>query len=117
MDFAERAARNEELVHEVNEQIQEGAKLHGIDSAMPLHCECGQATCLQKVELRPSRYEGILSNRYRFVVAPGHEQPEVERVVEDHEHFLIVEKIGEARAQIDKDHPQQQHRENAETSQ
>ena len=81
MDFAERAARNEELVHDVNEQIEEGAKLHGIDSAMPLHCECGEATCREKVNLRPSHYERILSSRYRFVVAPGHEQPGVEHVV------------------------------------
>jgi hypothetical protein len=41
---------------------------------------------------------------------PDHAQPEVERVVEEHESFLIVEKIGEAREQLDEDHPQQMHR-------
>ena len=93
MNFAERAARNEEVVRDVNQQIEEGAKRHGVDSAMPLHCECGQATCFEKVELSPSRYEQILANRYRFIVAPGHEQAEVERVVEEYESFFIVEKI------------------------
>jgi hypothetical protein len=107
--FAERAARNEEVVREVNEQIEDGARLHGIDSAMPLHCECGQATCFEKIELRPSQYERILGQRYRFVVTPGHQQPEVERVVEGHESFLIVEKVGEAREQLDQDHPQRTH--------
>ena len=110
MDFAERAARNEEVVREVNTQIEQGAELHGVESPMPFHCECGQTTCLEKVALRPLLYERILANRYRFVVVPGHAQPEVERVVEEHESFLIVEKIGEAREQIDEDHPQQLHR-------
>jgi hypothetical protein len=110
MDFAERAARNEEVVRDVNKQIEEGAELHGVESPMPFHCECGQTPCLEKVDLPPSLYERILANRYRFIVVPGHVQPEVERVVEEQEKFLIVEKIGEAREQIDEDHPQQLHR-------
>jgi hypothetical protein len=110
MDFAERAARNEEVVRDVNTQIEQGAELHGVASPMPFHCECGQTPCLEKVELPPLLYERILANRYRFVVVPGHEQPGVERVVAEHESFLIVEKIGEAREQIDEDHPQQLHR-------
>jgi hypothetical protein len=113
MNFAERAARNEEVVRDVNQQIEEGAKRHGVDTAMPLHCECGQATCFEKVELSPSRYEQILANRYRFIVVPGHEQAEVERVVEEYESFFIVEKIGDAREQLDQDHPQQTHRDAA----
>jgi hypothetical protein len=28
-----------------------------------------------------------------FVVAPGHEQPEIEKVVEVHDSFLLVEKV------------------------
>lgn len=113
MDFAERAARNEELVHDVNEQIEEAAKLHGTDSAMPLHCECGKATCREQVDLRPSHYEGSS----RTAVGSSSRQATSNRgwsACEEHEQFLIVEKIGEARAQIDKDHPQQQHRKNAE---
>ena len=111
MDFAERAARNEEVIRDVNRRIEEGAEMHGVSAPMPLHCECGQTPCLDKIELRPSIYERILSERYRFVVVPAHVQPEIERVVEDHADFVVVEKIGEAREQIDKDHPQQLHRE------
>ena len=81
---------------------------------MPFHCECGQTTCLEKIDLPPSLYEQILGERYRFVVLPGHEQPGVERIVEEDEGFLIVEKVGEAREQVDKDHPQQLHRETGE---
>ena len=32
----------------------------------------------------------------RFLVAPGHEHPELERVVERHTGYLIVEKTGTA---------------------
>jgi hypothetical protein len=41
---------------------------------------------------------------------PGHEEATIERVVERQPSFLVVEKVGEAREQIDRDHPQQRHR-------
>jgi len=109
MDFARRAARNEELVREVNRQIDEGAKLHEVMSTMPLHCECGQRHCLEKIELESRLYEPILDMRYRFIVVPGHVQPIIEEVVEKHSTFVVVEKVGEARQQLDRDHPQTRH--------
>jgi hypothetical protein len=110
MDFARRAARNEEAVREVNRQIEEGAKLHEVTSTMPIHCECARRLCLEKLELDAATYEGILGERYRFVVAPGHEEPSLERVVEQHDGYVVVEKVGEARKAIDEDHPQARHR-------
>lgn len=109
MDFARRAARNEEIVRDVNRQIEEGAQLHEVGSEMPFHCECGRASCLEKIELRAQIYQPILAERYRFMVVLDHVQPEVERVVEEHDSFVVVEKIGEARDQIDRDHPQELH--------
>jgi len=109
MDFARRAARNEELIREVNRQIEEGAKLHEVTSAMPLHCECAQEMCLEKIELDTRTYEPILEERYRFIVVPAHVEPAGERVVDEYPRFVVVEKIGEARKQIDQDHPQTRH--------
>ena len=109
MDFASRAARNEEFVRDVNRRIEEGAKLHGVGSAMPFHCECAQDVCLEKIELDAQTYEPILNERYRFMVVPDHVVPSVERIVQRHENFLVVEKVGEARDQIDRDHPQKRH--------
>jgi hypothetical protein len=106
VDFAERASRNEEIFRDVNEKIEEGAERHGVASAVRYHCECGNATCFETVELRPSEYERVASERYRFVIRPGHENDQIEQVVEHHEGYLIVEKVGEAREQIDRDHPQ-----------
>jgi hypothetical protein len=109
MDFAERAARNEEVFRGVNERIEEGAEQHQVADSLPFHCECGASACLETIEIPPARYAAIVRERYHFVVIPGHEEPRIERVVATEAHFLVVEKIGEAREQIDRDHPQQHH--------
>jgi hypothetical protein len=109
MDFAERAARNEEAFRRVNERIEEGAEQHAVSGSLPFHCECGRASCFETIEIPAGRYAAIMRERYRFVVIPGHEEPKIERIAETEPEFLVVEKIGEAREQIDRDHPQQHH--------
>jgi hypothetical protein len=109
MDFAERAARNEEVFRDVNERIEEGAEQHQVSASLPFHCECGASACVETIEIPPARYAAIVAARYHFVVIPGHEEPRIEQIVETETHFLVVEKIGEAREQIDRDHPQQHH--------
>ncbi len=103
MEFAERAARNEEIFRDVNEQIEKGAELHGVSSRLPFHCECARSACLEQIEIEPPVYRRAHAERYCFVVVHDHNTPQIERVVEEHEGFLVVEKIGEARAQIDRD--------------
>jgi hypothetical protein len=110
MEFADRAARNEEIFRGINERIEEGAEQHGVETPLPFHCECGRASCLDRLELAPSVYERVVRERYRFVLIPGHEEAAIERVVERQPSYVVVEKIGEAREQIARDHPQQQHR-------
>jgi hypothetical protein len=110
MDFAERAARNEEVFRGVNARIEEGVEMHHVPGLVPYHCECGRASCFETVALEPADYERVAAERYRFIVERGHEDPMIEKVVERHETHLVVEKIGEARKQLDGDHPQQQHR-------
>lgn len=109
VDFAERAARNEEVFRDVNKRIEEGAEQHAVSGSLPFHCECGAAACVETIEISPDRYAAIVRERYQFVVIPGHEEPRIERTVESEADFLVVEKIGEARRQIDRDHPQQHH--------
>jgi hypothetical protein len=109
MDFAERAARNEEVFRKVNEGIAAGAEQHAVTGTMPFHCECDRASCLETIEIAHSRYEAIVRKRYCFVVLPGHEEPRIERIVETTADFLVVEKVGEAREQIERDHPQRHH--------
>lgn len=109
MDFAQRAARNEEVFRDVNQRIEEGAEQHAVSGTQPFHGECARASCLETIELTPARYEAIIRERYHFVVLPGHDEPQIERIIEREDDFLVVEKIGEAREQIDRDHPQRHH--------
>jgi hypothetical protein len=103
MDFARRRARNEEIFRGVNERIEDGAEQHGVEGPLPFHCECGRASCVSTIEIAPRVYERVVRERYRFVLIPGHEVPAIERVVERQPDFVIVEKLGEAREQIDRD--------------
>jgi hypothetical protein len=109
MEFADRAARNEEIFRGINERIEEGAEQHGVNAPLPFHCECGRSSCLERIELAPPVYDRVVRERYRFVLAPGHEEAAIERVIERQPAYLVVEKVGEAREQIDRDHPQQRH--------
>ena len=48
------------------------------------------------IELSIAEYESIRSSPTRFPVKPGHDYPEFERVVDENEHYIVVEKFGEA---------------------
>jgi hypothetical protein len=109
VNFAERAARNEEIFRGVNARIEQGVEMHHVPGLVPYHCECGQASCFEMIALHPSDYERIAAARYQFIVTPGHEDDAIERVTEDHETYRVVEKVGEAREQLDRDHPQDRH--------
>jgi hypothetical protein len=111
VDFAQAAAENEEVFRSINERIEEGAKRHGVAQVLPFHCECATVGCVELIELQPAEYDRIASNRARFVVVPGHERPTVEVVVESHSAYLVVEKTGEARAEIEHQHPRSRHQE------
>jgi hypothetical protein len=93
----ERQARNEALMRSVNEQIAELSESAG-GWADPGHrfdfqCECGRADgCESRVVMTRSEYERVRAQRDRFAVAPGHQTPEIEVVVEESESYLIVDK-------------------------
>jgi len=89
----ERVARNEALFREVNERVE---GLAGDSPRIDFVCECGDLDCLERLELTRTTYEQVRSDPRRFVVAPGHENPDVERVVARLEGYLVVEKVAEA---------------------
>src|SRR5688572_13830101 len=92
-----RAARNEVLFREINERLNDP------DAALSMSeicvCECADETCTAPIEVSPAAYEAVRSQGERFVIAPGHHvYPEVERVVERHVTYEVVEKLREAAA-------------------
>ena len=93
----------------VNERIEAGAELHGIETVEQIHCECDRHGCFEMIEMRPAAYRKVLAERYLFVTAPGHADSRVERIIEEHEGYDVVEKVGEAREALDSQHPQEEH--------
>jgi len=53
-------------------------------------CECGRRSCRAHVRLSGSQYEKVRADARLFVVAPGHEIPEAENVVETNHGYKVV---------------------------
>ena len=93
-----RLVENEALFREVNERIREVVTtLHG-PGPFGFLCECSNRDCETRVHLSLEEYEAVRAQSDRFLVAPGHVFPDIERVVETHGHFEIVDKDDEVEA-------------------
>jgi hypothetical protein len=94
---ADRAARNEAVFRRVNERLEElneGFQL--VTDNAEFVCECAQIDCAERVRLTLATYESIRSVPTHFIVKPGHVLPTEERVVEQNDEYLVVEKLGHA---------------------
>ena len=101
MDERERRiGENEVLFREVNERIEELNDSFGPAEALLILCECGDASCLERLEVSTARYEAVRADPRRFFAAPGHEEPDVERVVEEHEGYNVLEKRAGGPAEL-----------------
>jgi hypothetical protein len=90
-----RLARNEAVAREVNEAVKSiAAEWYADDEAVNFHCECSDAACSVDIPLLRSDYEWIRASPTRFLVAAGHEDLELERVVRELDGALVVEKLG-----------------------
>ena len=60
-------------------------------------CECGDQNCACAILLTLSEYEEVRAYDTHFAIAHNHENPEREGLIEEHEHFTVVETVsGEA---------------------
>jgi hypothetical protein len=92
MDDQERRASTEALFRDVNERIAESAQRFEAGSTAFV-CECADPQCTDRVEATLDVYEDVRADGTRFILAAGHEHPDIERVVEDHGRFRVVEKM------------------------
>lgn len=93
----ERLARNETLFRSVNENIEQAAT--SARSVMPtfeFFCECSNTDCTLLLPMTVSEYEQVRADPRQFVIAPGHELPEIEKVVTRTSAYQVVVKEGEA---------------------
>jgi hypothetical protein len=89
----ERRATTESLFRDVNERIAESAERFEADST-EFVCECSDPTCTDRVPASLEEYEQVRAEPTTFLIAPGHEQADIERVIEKRGRFQIVEKFN-----------------------
>jgi hypothetical protein len=87
----DRLARNETLFREVNERVEEVSEGVGNDF-IDFVCECGHEDCIAMISLTRSEYEQIRADPVLFGIVPGHEIPEIEEIVSEHDRFDVVRK-------------------------
>jgi hypothetical protein len=91
---ARRIGENEALYRSVNEKIEAlSAAFGAITETMSVICECGNASCAEQIEVSIPDYERIRADPTLFIIRPGHEIPDVEEVVEEHDAFHVVKKV------------------------
>jgi hypothetical protein len=97
----ERIGLNEAVFREVNERIEQVADTFNLqEEQLDLLCECGQAECVERITLTRAEYEHVRSESHQFAIRPGHDEPDVERVVEKKKGYDIVQKYKGAPEQI-----------------
>jgi hypothetical protein len=103
MDREQRQAQNEALYRATNREIERVSEAfgEGARSEIEVLCECGRAGCEAMLRLTIGEYDRIHGERDRFVVVAGHEDPEIEQVVESTDRYCIVDKFGEAEAIVE----------------
>jgi hypothetical protein len=93
MDEA-KMARTESAFREVNEAIAKTAVRFEAEEA-EFVCECADPECAHRVTAELDDYEEVREKPTRFILAPGHDEPEIERVVDSEGEYVVVEKFGE----------------------
>ncbi len=93
----QRVAMNEATFRKVNEGMEAG---QGDSGLLNFVCECGRLNCNKLLQLTRPEYETVRENPRRFAIVDGHEILEAEVIVERHDRYLVVEKIGDPAAEI-----------------
>ena len=97
----ERLVRSQILFREVNERLRE--VVDGFDGPLEFLCECSHEDCIETIGLEITEYDRVRSNPNLFFVTVGHERREVDRVVDQGQGYILVEKIFGANEVISAD--------------
>jgi hypothetical protein len=87
-----RLGTTEAIFRNVNERIAESAHRFDADEA-EFVCECGDRSCTHRLETPLEDYERVREQPTKFLLAPGHENEAIEKVVERRRCFHVVEKF------------------------
>lgn len=92
----DRRIRNELLFRAVNEKLRAlNADFEGFAGEQALFvCECSRIECIEHIELAVATFDGVCNTLTQYVVAPGHDSPDLERVVVRETTYLVVERLA-----------------------
>ena len=92
-----RAARNQALFRAVNENLKTlNDAFLSVSETFAIACECADRNCVDMIHIPPAEYDAVRAEPRHFAVRPGHVVAEVEFVVRETEHYLVVEKTNTA---------------------
>ena len=92
MEDTVKRARTEALFRDVNERIAESAERSDVTET-EFVCECSDPNCTHRMDATLDEYERVRSDATTFMVTPGHEQNDIERVVRDGRRYNVVQKM------------------------
>jgi len=95
-DREQRVIRNETVFRQVNERIEDVSTRLPAPDLIEFLCECGEESCLERIELTRSEYEGVRRVSDHFAIKPGHAHSDFERVVDSLDRYDVIEKLGES---------------------
>jgi hypothetical protein len=56
-------------------------------------CECSDETCHEKIELTVNQFRRYSVRSDRFLIKPGHQESDIEKIVETRDGYAVVEKF------------------------
>jgi hypothetical protein len=87
-----RYAANEAAYRRMNERIRSYKERSDHAEPMAYRCECAEGACIDPIQVSLDEYGRIRRHDRRFIIAPDHDAPDLERVVERHPRYWVVEK-------------------------
>ena len=94
-----RRAENEAVFRGANERLEGYAVANVNDDSgrvLPFLCECHRMSCTQVLLVTLPEYEKVRADSRHSVLAKGHDDPAIERVVAETDRFAVTEKFGAA---------------------
>lgn len=88
----ERLAANEVRFREINESAQPQRERRGTGRFV---CECADRGCMMWLEIPTEEYAAVREHPRRFIVAPTHEIPDVETIIDRRDGYFVIEKPPE----------------------
>jgi hypothetical protein len=94
----QRLAETEVIFRKTNQHVadfiveEEGV---GTATTVPFYCECSNNDCHARIRLTPQAYTQFHTSKRQFIVKAGHDVPEIEKIINQHKDFCVVEKYGD----------------------